>query len=217
MTIRNVLSFLGITALYITILLFRECQHQKEVDGLIDEVSNYKDTAYFYKLENGKTVAYNQALELENQNQIKAILRKDEDFRLLLEGIKDIDGAGEVRTVFKVKHDTIKMSDTIPCDFEPIKVEKQSPEYSFFGTIKSSDFVIDSLSIPNEMKFVIGEKKTGLFKKESRIEVVNTNPLIETVGIKAYVIEEKAKWGQKVVIFLSGAVVGTVTYYFATN
>ncbi len=217
MRLKTVIGYASMASIFILILLMRECQHQRDTNGLLVDISNYKDTAYSYKLENGKLAYYNDALELENEKQIKALLSKDEDFKLLLDGFKSIDATGSVTTLFEVKHDTLRLSDTIPCDFNPIKVEKISPEYSFNGTIMSSYFIIDSLSIPNEIKFVVGEKKTGLFKKESTIEVVNSNPLIKTTGLTAYVIEEKPEWGKKVAIFASGVLIGVVTYAVVTQ
>lgn len=219
MNFKRLSGYLVITVLAIIIILMRECQHQRDTNGLITDISAYKDTAYYYELENGKVVAYNQTLELENAKQIKAILQKDEDFRLLLEGFKNLDAVGGVTTITRIIHDTINFTkfDTIPCDFEPIKVEKISAEYTFNGTITNTSFIIDSLLIPNEMKFVVGEKRTGLFKRESRIEVVNSNPLIQTVGVTAYTVEEKAKWGQKLLIFMSGVLVGVITYGAVTK
>jgi hypothetical protein len=217
MRLKSVFGYAAIIAISIVVILMRECQHQRDTDGLLIDISNYKDTAYSYQLENGKLAFYNDALELENEKQIKALLSKDEDFKLLLEGFKNIDATGSITNVFNVKHDTVKLYDTIPCDFEPIKVERISNEYTFHGTIMRTNFVIDSLTVPNEIKFVVGEKKTGLFKKESTIEVVNSNPLIQTTGLTAYVIEEKNKWGKRILFFASGVLVGVVTYAVATN
>lgn len=217
MRLKTVFGYAFLIAISIVIILMRECQHQRDTDGLLIDISNYKDTAYSYELENGKLAFYNDALELENEKQIKALLSRDEDFKLLLEGFKDIDATGSITNVFNVKNDTVKLYDTIPCDFEPIKVERISSEYTFNGTIMRTNFIIDSLKVPNEIKFVVGEKKTGLFKKESTIEVVNSNPLITTTGITAYVIEEKNKWGKRILIFASGVLVGVVSYAVATN
>lgn len=208
---KSVRNYGILITLFVIAFLFRECQHQKQVDNLIVSVADYKDTAYYYKAENGKVVAYNDALELQNEDQIKAILKKDEDFRLLLEGFKNINATGGVTTIFRVEHDTIKLTDTIPCDFEPILVERLTTEYNFNGTITPTNFIIDSLTIPNEMKFVVGEKKIGLFKKEKRIEVVNSNPLIQTTGITAYVVEEKKNGLKFVLISIGGAIVGIIT------
>lgn len=189
--------------------LFRECQHQKQVDNLVTDISDYKDTAYHYKGENGKLIAYNEVLELQNEDQAKALLKKDEDFKMLLDGFKHINATGSVTNIFQVKSDTIKLTDTIPCDFNPIPVAKEQDSiYSIYATITRTDLIIDSLKIQNTMKFVVGEKKVGLFKKEKRIEVVNTNPNITTTGTTAYTITEK---NNKLLITISaigGAIVG---------
>jgi hypothetical protein len=207
-TIRELRNYGILIVLAVIALLFRECQHQKQVDDLVVSIADYKDTAYYYKGENGKIVAYNEALELQNEEQVKALLKKDEDFKMLLDGFKSINATGGVTTIFEVKHDTIELHDTIPCDFEPIAVTKTDSTYDFFGTIMPSDFIIDSLKVPNEMKFVVGEKKVGLFKKETRIEVVNTNPLITTTGITAYTVQEPKKGFLITLSAIGGAIVG---------
>ena len=189
----------------------QRCQHQRDTDNLLIDISDYKDTAYTYEAENGKLVAYNDALELQNETQAKALLSKDEDFKLLLDGIKDLDAAGSVTTITNIYNDTVKLHDTIPCDFEPIPMDKHTKGYDFYATITPSDLIIDSLFIPNEMKFVVGEQKIGLFKKERRIEVINSNPLIQTTGVTAYTIEDKPQGLKYVLVAIGGAVVGIIT------
>jgi hypothetical protein len=211
MTWKRLLSYVILTGIFVLILLMQRCQHQKEVDGLVTNISEYKDTALFYKAENGELVAYNKSLVLQNETQAKALLSKDEDFRILLEGLKELDAAGSVTTIIKVKHDTIELHDTIPCDFDPIPMNKNTDGYDFYGHITPSDLIIDSLHVPNTMKFVVGEQKTGWFKKEKRIEVINTNPLVETTGITAYTIEEDRKGLKYTLIAIGGAIIGIIT------
>lgn len=199
-------------------LIFRECQHQKQVDNLVTDISDYKDTAYHYKGENGKLIAYNQALELQNEDQVKALLKKDEDFRVLLDGFKNINATGSVTNIFQVKSDTIKLTDTIPCDFNPISVSKERDSiYSIYATITPSELIIDSLKIQNTMKFVVGEKKTGLFKKEKRIEVLNTNPNIKTTGTTAYTVSEKNNKLVITISAISGAILGIIVERLAVK
>lgn len=211
MTTKRLLSYFILTAIFVVLLLMQRCQHQRETDNLLIDVSNYKDTAYFYEAENGKLVAFNDVLELQNQTQAEALLSKDEDFKTLLEGIKSLDAAGSVTTIYKIKHDTIKLHDTIPCDFDPIAMDKHTDSYDFFATITPSDLIIDSLYIPNVMKFVVGEQKTGFLKKERRIEVINSNPLVQTTGVTAYTIEDKPNKLKYILIAISGAIVGIIT------
>jgi hypothetical protein len=147
-----------------------------------------------YRLKNGKLVAHNKTLEVENKKQLKAYLEKDEDFKLLLKKYKNVVGGIVIVDTFKITGDTIKLTDTIPCEFNPIRVSRDMPYYSFLGTIKQSEFILDTLIIPNTTKIVIGEKRIGWFNKEKRIEVVNTNPYITTSNISAITINDKKKW-----------------------
>ena len=210
-TIREFRNYGILIVLAVVAFMLRECQHQKQVDNLVTDISDYKDTAYHYKGENGKLVAYNEVLELQNEDQAKALLKKDEDFKMLLDGFKSINATGSVTNIFEVKNDTIKLTDTIPCDFEPIAVEKEQDSiYNLYATITPTDLIVDSLQILNTMKFVVGEKKVGWFKKEKRIEVVNTNPNITTTGTTAYTITEKRNGLLITLSAIGGAIVGII-------
>ena len=50
--------------------------------------------------------------------------------------------------------------------------------------------------IPNKQSVVIGEKKTGLLKREQQINIINSNPHITVTNAGAYTINTKKKWYQ---------------------
>lgn len=190
------------TSIFLAFFLFvKGCRDQKEVDELVNRISNYKDSAQFYKLKvNGSPVdvAFNQSLVLQTQNQLEAVLAKNDTLVKLISKFKKIASTTIINQYTTINGDTIKLKgDSIPCSFKPFQVRRDSAYYHFMGTIAPNYFSIDSLSIPNRQNIVIGEKKLGFLRgTEKRVEIVNSNPLIHTDKIQNYVIQGKKKWHQ---------------------
>ena len=80
----------------------------------------------------------------------------------------------------------------MPCEFtrEFGVFEKY---YSIEGTSNEKGISLNEIKIPNTLSFAIGDKKTGFFKSEYRIEAVNSNPYITTTGIDAYTLQVPKK------------------------
>lgn len=188
-------NYIVLIALAIAILFIQECRHQNQTDNLITDVVEYHDTAYI-EVVDGMEVARNNVLVLQNQKQVIALLEKDKDYAILLKKYKNFDAVGQITEVTKIVHDTVRLVDSIPCDFEPLPITKIDSNYQLYATIEPSLFTLDSMFIPNKIKFTVGTKKVGLFKKEKTIEVINTNPLVHTTSLSAYTITEKKKWYQ---------------------
>jgi hypothetical protein len=64
------------------------------------------------------------------------------------------------------------------------------------------------LFIPNNQTIVVGEKRVGLFKKEHRVEVTNSNPYLMTTNLGSYTITDKKKWWQHPLINFGIGLVG---------
>lgn len=184
-------------ALVLFFILWKGCD-QKQTDNLLDNALNYKDSAMFYKIKvNGMEVdvAYNKSLVLQNKDQMEAMLRKNDTLSKLISKFKDIKSTTIINQYTTINGDTIKLKgDSIPCDFKPFKVRRDSAHYKFVGTIASKYFSIDTLSIPNKVSIVIGLKKMGFLKRgEERAEIINSNPLVKTTNIGNYVVIPKRK------------------------
>lgn len=191
-------KIMGIGIIVMSIIfLFRECSNQNDKNNLVNDISNYKDSAKFYNLKvNGMqvAVAYNQSLQLENKNQLESILKKNDTLSKLISKFKAISSTTIINNITNISGDTIKLTDSIPCDFKAFKVRRDSIYYHFIGTIAPKYFSIDTLIIPNKQSIIIGEKKLGFFRgTEIRAEIINSNPLIKTSNIESYVINKKKK------------------------
>jgi len=193
---------MGVIIIFIMLFFgFRECQNRKNTDDLIADIANYKDSAQFYLLKlNGQEVeiSYNKSLALENKEQLEALVKKNDTLAKLVSKFKDIKSTTIINNNTTIVGDTIKIKgDSIPCDFKPFHVRRDSAYYNFLGTIAKNYFTIDSLTIPNKQSIVIGEKKLGLFKgKELRAEIINSNPLVKVTNIESYVVSKPKKFYQ---------------------
>lgn len=210
--IREIVLFSGCIILAWFVFV-KGCRSQKEIDELINNISNYKDTAQFYKLKvngNSVDVAFNQSLALENKKQLEAVLAKNDTLLKLISKFKKIASTTIINQYTTINGDTIRLKDSIPCNFKPFQVRRDSAYYHFLGTIAPNYFSIDSLTIPNKQSIVIGEKKLGFLRgTEKRVEIVNSNPLIRTDKIQNYVIQGKKKWYQTTAFkFGMGAIAG---------
>lgn len=196
-----------ISALTIALLLQRGCIQKHETD-LLTEIANYKDTATSYKLKNGEIVETNKALVLNSDNQVKALLSKNDTIKQLIDKFKDIKSVVVVKQISSLVHDTIKFQTQIPCDFKPIRFKQDSSIFHIRGFIHPTKLIIDSLSIPNKQHIVVGDKRKGLFGRQTTIDIINSNPIVSTNAISGYVVEEKKWYNNKWIIFGSGAILG---------
>lgn len=183
---------------YIVILLLvainiHTCRRLDRVEDTRDNTAQVlSDSIRYYKNAHGQEVAAKKALQ-GDKTTLEILLSNQIDstqqLRKLVDSFRDIDAGGNIVTVTKI--------DTVFVPFLEEKIFQLSSEkYSIAGEVQDDGVLINSLVIPNTMSFAIGRKKTGWFSSEYRVEVVNSNPLIQTTGIDAYSISVPQKrWG----------------------
>lgn len=184
-----------VIAVLVVILLLREGCNQSSTNSLLKEAIQYKTEATHYKGLNGAEVAQNKALMLENQQQIKDLLYKNDTLSELMKQYKKLRNVTIMENTTQIINDSIAY-DTIkiPCDFEPFQIRRDSSHYMFAGTVAPDFFRIDSLKIHDEQSIVFGKRKMGFLKRpEYTAEVIHSNPLIRTNNIGSYAIKEKRK------------------------
>ena len=187
--------------LIVVLLIFfgiREWNHQKNENELVKNLVTYSDSAKHYKIKvNGMEVevAQNKSLILQSNKQVNAVLSSLNDtISKLVKKFKSIQSGTIINNYTTINNDTIRLpSQSIPCDFKPFKVRRDSIHYKFIGTIGKNFFSIDTLSIPNKISLIIGRKKTGFLRSEERAEIINSNPLVSTTNIGNYVLVSKKK------------------------
>ena len=174
----------------ILLILFslKQCQTNRELlESQKSQKEFLEDSISYYVNKHGQQVAEKRALEGEKEN-LDLLLSKQIDstrqLKKLVDKFRKVKAAGNVTTVTQI--------DSV---FIPYSGLKSSPEHDFrFSTryfaLSGRDQIngveIHSLTVPNTLSFAIGNKKTGLFQSEHRIEVVNSNPHVKTVGLDSY-------------------------------
>lgn len=193
----------------IIIFLLRECSNQQNTNALIKEITNYSDTAKYYKSSSGNLIAYNKLLKVQNEQQLRTLISTNEQIRNEISSFKKI---GSVTNIIQgtLIRDTIKMeSNAIPCDFKPFELKKSTEHYLFKGILSPNDFIIDSIYVPNTINIIIGKRKVGFLKYEEQINVMNSNPYITTTNLSNISIQRKKKWWERGVIkFGAGVIIG---------
>jgi hypothetical protein len=204
--IKDIIIFLCVAALIFFWL--DSCGKKKELMLMNNELLNYTDSIKVYKTANGNLAEYNHAVQLLSENQSKEIkkLKKDLD-------LKTVDVLVKYKSVFK--YDTINhvFREKLPCDSFNEVVNIDSAHFKLNLTLSNKSLMINSIEIPNEQNFVIGEKKNGLFKEnEYSVLVTNSNPNIKGESLKAYTFKPSPKWynsiGFKGAVFVAGVIGG---------
>ena len=171
---------------------------------------DYQDSIKIFKAKNGDLVEYNKAVYLSYNNSSAEVnqLKKELD-------LKRVDVLVKYKSVFK--HDTIMhiFSEKLPCDSFNKLVSIDSAYFKLNLSLSNASLRINSIEIPNEQRFVIGEKKNGLFKaNEYSVVVTNSNPNIKGESLKAYTFKPSPKWfnsiGFKGAVFVVGVIGGLI-------
>ena len=195
---------------FLAMLFFKldSCSNKKELMKANNELLNYYDSIKTYKAKNGDLVEFNKALLINYDTQLEEIdkLKKDLD-------LKRVDVLVKYKSVFK--YDTINhvFHEQLPCDSFNEVVNIDSAHFKLNLNLSNKSLTINSIEIPNEQNFVIGEKKNGLFKaNEYSVLVTNSNPNIKGESLKAYTFKPSPKWfnsvGFKGAVFVAGVIGG---------
>lgn len=192
----NLKTILAIACVVLAFLLFRQCGETKEANRSLESVQNFlSDTISYYEDETGALVAEKSILRGDKET-LQILLSKKIDslgqLKRLVENFKEVESAGNITQ--EVRVDTVKIPYEIEVPFEFSREwSKHDKSYFVKGKSTNTGITIDSLSIPNTLSFAIGEKSTGFWKSEFRIEAVNSNPYIKTTGLDAYSFSQRKK------------------------
>ncbi len=183
-----------IIGLVIFILINKGC-NKRHTDSLVKDIATYSDSAKHYKIKSGVAVATNGVLKLDNENQLKYLIVKNDTIKKLLAQFKDVKTVIIHDGGFKFTHDTVRLTDTIPCDFNPIAFSQKKKHYKLFGTLTRTNLIIDTLVVPNTQTIVLGDKKSGFLNlgKTTSVDILNSNPYMQVNKISAYTVKE-TKW-----------------------
>ena len=194
----------------LSLFQFKSCNQNNELAVMENNLFDYQDSIKTFRKKNGDLVEYNKAVYLSYNNSSAEVnqLKKELD-------LKRVDVLVKYKSVYK--HDTIThiFSEKLPCDSFTKVVSIDSAYFKLNLSLSNASLRINSLEIPNEQRFVIGEKKNGLFKaNEYSVLVTNSNPNIKGESLKAYTFKPSPKWfnsiGFKGAVFVAGVIGGMI-------
>jgi len=205
------IPYIVIAALLVIMFFMTKCQNASQTK-LLASIEEYKTDAKTYIDKVGDLVSYNQVLEVNSKEQLSVICAKDKQLADLLKDFKKVESATKINYEIRLVHDTIRFTDSIPCEFVQKYITDSNKWYNFSAYVAPSFFMIDTLRFYNEQSLVIGTKKMGFLKKpERRAEIKNSSPYVIVTNISSAVITEKPKWYQTTLFkFAAGFVTGFI-------
>jgi len=194
----------------LSLFQFKSCNQNNELAIMENNLLDYQDSIKTFRAKNGDLVEYNKAVYLSYNNSSAEVnqLKKELD-------LKKVDVLVKYKSIFK--YDTINhvFREKLPCDSFNEVVNIDSAHFKLNLSLSNKALTINSIEIPNEQRFVIGEKKNGLFKpNEFSVLVTNSNPNIKGESLKAYTFKPSPKWynsiGFKGAVFVAGVIGGLI-------
>jgi hypothetical protein len=108
-----------------------------------------------------------------------------------------------------IEHDTLVLADT-NCLKIPKRFEVKEKFYQISGEVIKQGIKFDSISFPNETIVTVGERKQNLFsKKESVVQIKNTNPYVKMQSMNNIVIKPKKPFYEHPIFLISVGIIGT--------
>jgi len=89
--------------------------------------------------------------------------------------------------------------------------------YNLSGKVTRNGILLNNITINDSLTVNYGVKKTGFLnlKKENFIEIIHSNPNIETLSINNVTLKNEKKWYEKgITKFMAGAIVGGATIIY---
>lgn len=185
-----------IVAFIFAVLFLRQCSRTSELKSDRSNSEEFlNDTVSYFQNELGQEVAEKSALK-GDKNQLQILLSKQIDstgqLKSVIRDFRTTAAAGNITQVTRI--DTIRIPYDTIINFEFSRNwSKADKYYTISGKSNQLGITIDSLKVPNTLSFAIGEKKTGFFETETKVNAVNSNPYVKTTGIDTYTYSQRKK------------------------
>jgi hypothetical protein len=209
--------------LFFISLIIATCTLIKERNSLLGNLSNYqmREKAFKVELRKDSSTIATQSQTLLSQKEaerLKILVLEDKmkkvqsqvstktntgisDVVVGWAGIIDDDTTGLV-------HDTLVVADT-NCLRIPKRFEVKEKFYQISGEVIRQGIKFDSISFPNETIVTVGERKQNLFsKKESVVQIKNTNPYVKMQSMNNIVIKPKKPFYEHPIFLISVGAIG---------
>ena len=165
-------------------------------------IAEYKDSVSFYKSESGELIAINTAIMVSSEKTIADLKKELNDLKL-----KNPEVVIKYRT--NVRIDSILVSLDIPCEKFNKDYYIDSTNYKVCINLTDTSLLLRELVIPNNQTIAVGNVRQKWYKPtEYSVVVKNSNPHVESVGLKAYTIKPEKKIYEKNWVWLTIGVLG---------
>ena len=206
-------------------LIIGTCTLLKERNSLMSNLSNYQMREKAFKLEirkDSSTIATQTQtlLSQKEAERLKILVLEDKMKKVQSQvstktntGINDIvvGWAGVIDDTSEtiIEHDTLVVADT-NCLKIPKRFEVNERFYKISGEVIRQGIKFDSISFPNETIVTIGDRKKNLFsKKESVVQIKNTNPFVKMQSMNNIVIKPKKPFYEHPIFLIGVGILGT--------
>lgn len=151
-----------------------------------------KDKLEHFKLKNGMITSERDVLLVTNKELKEELYIKDDSLKVMTDLFKDF--VGTVKIVTETRIDTVEIPVEVPIETNKrYDFAKTTPHFTIAGSIGHSSVRIDSLSMFNTQRLVIGRKK-GFWNRTITATVSNSNPYIQTKDLATQIVlEERIK------------------------
>ncbi len=189
------ISWLHVVVVVFAFLWIRSCSEKRNLEkNFAANLEVLQDSVVYYTNKDGQEVASRLAMQGEKQSlQLLLASQKDSTNQLknLVKYYKNVAAAVHTETITKI--DSIEVPYYIEGPDFNVPFSLQQKWYELSGRSTNNGLFLDNITIPNSQSIVIGDKKTGFFKTQFRMDVVNSNPYITTTGIDGYSHTERRK------------------------
>jgi len=211
--------------LFFISMIITTCTLLRERNDLLGNLSNYQMREKAFKLElrkDSSTIATQSQtlLSQKEAERLKILVLEDKMKKVQSQvttktttGFSDVvvgwAGIIDDTTNAIIEHDTLVIADT-NCLKIPKRFEVREKFYQISGEVIRQGIKFDSISFPNETIVTVGERKQNLFsKKESVVQIKNTNPYVKMQSMNNIVIKPKKPFYEHPIFLISVGIIGT--------
>jgi hypothetical protein len=211
--------------LFFISMIITTCTLLRERNNLLGNLSNYQMREKAFKLElrkDSSTIATQSQtlLSQKEAERLKILVLEDKMKKVQSQvttktttGFSDVvvgwAGIIDDTTNTIIEHDTLVIADT-NCLKIPKRFEVREKFYQISGEVIRQGIKFDSISFPNETIVTVGERKQNLFsKKESVVQIKNTNPYVKMQSMNNIVIKPKKPFYEHPIFLISVGIIGT--------
>ena len=162
-------------------LLIKGCDQSKSLERFKSNNAILKEDISFTKSKLGQEIASKSALEVTLKELKGGYWVPDDSLIDISKGFKKIQSATIIKTKYKVDTVTI-VYDSPGKEYFKRKWSKITPHFAITGVSTNAYTRIDSITLLNTQRLVIGTEK-GFFNNKLSVQVTNSNPYITTTEL----------------------------------